>query len=66
LFGQPFGLVIVFPEPEKTPPAFLSADCCTGNPKVKWFALGRSPNVSHAILSHGLLQSGMDISGDWL
>jgi hypothetical protein len=29
---------------------------------VKWFALERSPNVSHPILSHGLPESRQDIS----
>jgi hypothetical protein len=65
LFGQPFGLVTAFRQPEKTPPAFLSGDCCLGKPKVKWFGLERSPNISHPILSHGLLQSRQDISCDW-
>ena len=40
----------------KTPPAFLSGDCCCGKPKVKWFALERSPNVSYPIVSHGFSQ----------
>jgi hypothetical protein len=55
-------LMTAFPQPEKMPPTFLSGDCCRGNPKVKWFALERSPNVSHPIVSHGLLQSRQDIS----
>jgi len=59
-------LVTAFPQPEKTRAAFLSGDCCSGNPKVKWFALKRSPNVSHPILSHGLPKSWQDISGDLL
>jgi hypothetical protein len=36
------------PQPQKTLAAFRSDDCCLGHPKVKWFALERSPNVSHA------------------
>jgi hypothetical protein len=66
VFGQPFGLMTAFPQLEKTSPAFVSGGCCTANPKVKWSALERSPNVSHPILSHGLLQSRQDISCDWL
>jgi hypothetical protein len=59
-------LLTAFPQPEKTRAAFLSGDCCSGNPKVKWFALERSPNVSHPILSHGLPKSRQDIFSDWL
>jgi hypothetical protein len=61
LVGQSFSLVTAFPQPEKTPAAFLSTDCCIRNPKVKWFGLERSPNVSHPILSPGLLQFRQDI-----
>ena len=60
--GQRFGLVIAFPPPENTPAAFVSGHCSPGNPKVKWFALERSPNVSHLILSHGSPKSRQDIS----
>lgn len=42
--------------------AFVSGHCSSGNPKVKWFALERSPNVSHLILSHGSPKSRQDIS----
>lgn len=66
LRGQWFGLVTAFPQPEKTPAAFVSGHCCPGNPKVKWFGLDRSPNVSHPTLSHGSLQSRQDISSDGL
>ena len=66
LFGQSFNLVTALPQPQKTLAAFLSRDCCSGNPKVKWFALERSPNVSHPILSHGLPESPQDISSDRL
>ena len=61
LVGQSFSLVTVFPQPQKTPAAFLSTGCCVRNPEVKWFGLERSPNVSHPILSHVLLQSRQDI-----
>jgi hypothetical protein len=37
-----------FPQPKKTFAAFPSGDRCLGHPKVKLFALERSPNVSHA------------------
>jgi hypothetical protein len=47
LSGQSFGLLTGFPQLEKTPAASLSGDCCLGYPKVKRFALERSPNVSH-------------------
>src|SRR6266550_9349434 len=63
LCGQLFGLVTVFPQPEKTPAAFVSGHCSPGNPKMKWFALERSPNVSHLILSHGSPKSRQDIPG---
>jgi len=66
VFGEWFGLLTAFPQPEKTPAAFLSGDCCSGNPKVKWFALERSPNVSHPILSYGLPKSRQDIFSDRL
>src|SRR4030095_1495288 len=62
LCGQRFGLVIAFPPPENTPAAFVSAHCSPGNPKVKWSALERSPNVSHLILSHGSPKFRKDIS----
>jgi hypothetical protein len=42
--------------------AFISGHCSPGSPKVKWFALERSPNVSHLILSHGSPKSWQDIS----
>jgi hypothetical protein len=42
-----FGQWLAFPQPQKTLAAFFFGDCCLGHPKVKWFALERSPNVSH-------------------
>jgi hypothetical protein len=41
----------------KTLAALLSGDCCLAGPKLKWFALERSPNIPHAQLSHGLPES---------
>ena len=46
--------------------AFVSGHCSPGNPKVKWFALERSLNVSHLILSHGSPKFRQDISRDLL
>ena len=66
LVGQSVSPLTVFPQPKETSPAFLSADCCVRNPKVKWSALERSPNVSHAILSHGLPDSRQHIAYDCL
>ena len=37
----------LLPQPKETFAAFPSGDCCLGHPKVKLFALERSPNVSH-------------------
>ena len=51
LCGQSVGLLTAFPQSKKTPAALVSGDCCPGNPNVKWFALERSPNFSHPILS---------------
>jgi len=36
------------PQPKETFAAFPSGDRCLGHPKVKLFALERSPNVPHA------------------
>jgi hypothetical protein len=47
LSGRSLGLATAFPQSQKTLAAFLSGDRCLGHPKVKWFALERSPNVSH-------------------
>ena len=66
LGGQSIGLLTAFPWPKKTPAACLSGDCWPGNPKMKWFALERSPNVSHPEVSHRLAESRQDIFCDRL